>query len=217
MDKLIKRIGELGIIPIATISDARNAINLAQALLNAELDCIEFTFRTEAAADAIRRVAENIPDMLIGAGTVITIAQAESAVKAGARFIVTPGFDHEIVGWCQQRGVIIIPGVATPTEINLAFKQGLGLLKHFPSEAMGGLKMLKAIAGPYRQMLFIPTGGITESNLRDYLSLSNVFACGGSWLVDKTLIRDQNFQEVTQRAKSALEIVRSVRGLGETS
>ena len=207
MDEILAQLHQLGVIPVVAIQDAADALALGRALLEGGLPCAEITFRTAAAEGAIRRLAEAFPEMLVGAGTVLTVDQAQRAVAAGARFIVSPGFDVDVVDWCLAQGVAVTPGVATPTEINMALAKGLHVLKFFPAEALGGVKTLKAIAAPYGQVRFIPTGGINPGNLASYLALPQVHACGGSWLASKQLIADGDFQTITQRTREAIALV----------
>lgn len=211
MSELLNQLGELGIIPVVAIEDAADAPRLGQALLAGGLPCAEITFRTAAAADAIRAMSNECPDVLVGAGTVLTVEQADTAVSAGAKFIVTPGFDASVVDWCIANHVPITPGVMTPTEINMALNKGLSLLKFFPAEAAGGTKTLKAIGGPYGGVKFIPTGGISPANLADYLSLPMVHACGGSWLVKKQLIADGEFEQIQNLAAEGVQLVQTIR------
>lgn len=211
MSKLEKRLEGFGVIPVVAIEDANNTVALGEALVAGGLPCAEITFRTAAAPEAIRLMAAKCPDVVVGAGTVLTVEQAETAVANGAKFIVTPGFDDAVVDWCITNEVPITPGVITPTEINMALNKGLRLLKFFPAEAAGGVKTLKAIGGPYGDVKFIPTGGISPSNLRDYLSLPAVLACGGSWLVKKQLISTGEFETITRLTQEAVAIVNEVR------
>ncbi|NQU31196.1 MAG: bifunctional 4-hydroxy-2-oxoglutarate aldolase/2-dehydro-3-deoxy-phosphogluconate aldolase [Anaerolineae bacterium] len=212
MNKVIEQIGKLGVVPVVAIEDAADAPRLGQALMAGGLPCAEITFRTAAAESAIRAMATEYPDMLVGAGTVLTLNQAEKAVSAGAKFIVTPGFDEAVVDWCLSHEVPITPGVMTPTEINMALNKGLKVLKFFPAEAAGGIKTLKAIAGPYVGVSFIPTGGIGVHNLADYLQLPMVHACGGSWLVKKQLIADGEFKQIENLTAAAVKLVQEIRG-----
>ncbi len=212
MNKVIEQIGKLGIVPVVAIEDAADAPRLGEALMAGGLPCAEITFRTAAAESAIRAMATEYPDILVGAGTVLTVNQAERALSAGAKFIVTPGFDEAVVDWCLGHEMPITPGVMTPTEINMALNKGLKLLKFFPAEAAGGIKTLKAIGGPYVGVRFIPTGGIGVHNLSDYLQLPMVHACGGSWLVKKQLIADGNFEEIQKLTAAAVKLVRDARG-----
>lgn len=211
MEDVLVQLGEMGLVPVVVIEDADDAVALGQALLAGGLPCAEITFRTTAAADAIRLLTAECPEMLVGAGTVLTVAQAETAVASGARFIVTPGFDAIVVDWCLAHDVPVTPGVMTPTEINMALNKGLNLLKFFPAEAAGGVKALQAIGGPYRGVKFMPTGGITAVNLPDYLRLPMVHACGGSWMVASSLINGGQFAQITRLTTEAVTIVRQIR------
>jgi 2-dehydro-3-deoxyphosphogluconate aldolase/(4S)-4-hydroxy-2-oxoglutarate aldolase len=211
---ILQQMRDFGVVPVVAINQAEDAIPLGQALLSGGLPCAEITFRTAAAEEAIQRIASELPEILIGAGTVLNIEQAERAVSAGARFIVSPGFDAKVVSWCLEQGVVVTPGVATPTEINMALDHGLMILKFFPAEALGGIKTLKAISAPYVNVKFIPTGGVNLENLADYLRLPSVHACGGSWLVKRSLIDAGDFDEITRRAREALEVVHQVRTEG---
>jgi Entner-Doudoroff aldolase len=212
MTLAIQVLGVMGLIPVVQIEHPDDAISLGKALLDGGLPCAEITFRTELAAKAIEMIARTLPDIILGAGTVLTTSHAESAVSAGARFIVAPGFNPKVVDWCLQNGVLVVPGVATPTEIEMALDKGLTLLKYFPAQAMGGVEMLKAIAAPYQKVMFIPTGGINAHNLEDYLKLPMVFACGGSWFVKSSLISTGQFSEITRLTKEAVSIVHKCRG-----
>ncbi|MBX3056287.1 MAG: bifunctional 4-hydroxy-2-oxoglutarate aldolase/2-dehydro-3-deoxy-phosphogluconate aldolase [Anaerolineae bacterium] len=211
MEGVLAQIGEMGLVPVVVMDDADDAPALGQALLAGGLPCAEITFRTAVAADAIRLLTAECPEILVGAGTVLTVAQAETAVAAGARFIVTPGFDAAVVDWCLAQNVPVTPGVMTPTEINMARNKGLSLLKFFPAEAAGGVKALQAIGGPYRGVKFMPTGGITAVNLPDYLRLPMVHACGGSWMVAPALIKGGEFGQITRLTAEAMTIVRQIR------
>lgn len=212
MQEILETLGHLGVVPVVSIKRADDAVPLGNALIAGGLPCAEITFRTDAAEEAIRQIASELPQVVIGAGTVLSVEQAEKAVAAGARYIVSPGFAPQVVDWCLTHNVAVTPGVATPTEINMALDKGLNILKFFPAEALGGLKTLKAIAAPYGDVKFIPTGGITSKNLADYLSLPAVHACGGSWLVASNLISAGEFAEITRLTEEALSIVRQVRG-----
>ncbi len=211
MSETLDALGNIGLVPVVAIERAQDAPKLGQALLEGNLPCAEITFRTHAAAEAIQLMSAECPGVLVGAGTVMTIAQAEQAVAAGAKFIVSPGFDAAVVDWCLQNEVPVTPGVLTPTEINMALNKGLRILKFFPAEAAGGIRMLKSIAGPYTNVKFIPTGGINAHNLADYLRLPLVHACGGSWVVKKTLISDGQFETITALARQARAVVNKVR------
>lgn len=211
MEDILTRLGELGLVPVIRIEQAEHALPLGEALLEGGLPGAEITLRTEAGEGAIRYIATEFPEVLVGAGTVLSIEQAERAVAAGARYVVCPGFDADIVDWCVQQGVPVVPGIATPTEINMALKKGLNLLKFFPAEAAGGIAMLKALSEPYSGVKFIPTGGINPENLAGYLRLSNVHACGGSWMVSPTLIAQGQFGEITGLVRAARALVQQAR------
>src|SRR2546423_6827403 len=182
MTKIFEALGQIGLVPVITINREEDAVPLARALLDGGVGCAEITFRTAAAAGAIRKMTGEVHEMLIGAGTVLTVQQAQQATLAGAQYIVSPGFDAAVVDWCLKQDIPVLPGVATPTEINMALAKGVKLLKFFPAEELGGARMLKALYAPYQEVRFIPTGGINAKNLAEYLALPNVVACGGGWL-----------------------------------
>jgi len=215
MAQTLERIGELGLVPVVKIERAERAVRLGEAVLAGGLPCIEITFRTEAAEDAIRSIAAAFPDAIVGAGTVLSVDQAQRAVGAGAQFIVAPGFSPRVVEWCLVHEVPITPGVATPTEIEMALDRGLNVLKFFPAKVLGGVAMLKALAGPYTGVKFVPTGGVNAQNLADYLTLPTVHACAGSWLTPAKLIAAEAFDEITHRVQEAVTIVRQCREGGE--
>ncbi len=198
-------------MPVIAIDRPQDAVPLARALLDGGIGCAEITFRTPAAAGAIRRIANDVSELLVGAGTIRSVQQAEQAVAAGAQYIVAPGFDATVVDWCQERQVPVLPGVATPTEINMALAKGLSVLKFFPAEELGGIGMLKALYGPYPDVRFIPTGGINTTNLTDYLALPNVLACGGSWMATATMITTGHFDEIARMSRHARVLVRQAR------
>jgi 2-dehydro-3-deoxyphosphogluconate aldolase/(4S)-4-hydroxy-2-oxoglutarate aldolase len=212
MTDLLDKLGVLGVVPVVKIERAEDAVALGRALLDGGLPCAEITFRTAAAEDAIRRISSSLPEIIVGAGTVLTVDQASKAVSAGARFIVAPGFNQKVVDWCLQNEIPVTPGVMTPTEIDMALDRGLNILKFFPAEAIGGIAVLKAISAPYGGVKFIPTGGINQNNLADYLALPSVHCCGGSWLVKANLISAGKFDEITQLTQDAMSVVRQVRG-----
>jgi 2-dehydro-3-deoxyphosphogluconate aldolase/(4S)-4-hydroxy-2-oxoglutarate aldolase len=209
--QVLTTLGQIGIIPVLVIEDLDTVLPLGQALLAAGLPCAEITFRTPAAAAAIAKMSTAYPDILVGAGTVLTVEQAAQARDAGAQFIVSPGFDPAVVDWCQAHHLPLTPGVMTPTDINQALARGLRILKFFPAEAVGGVKTLKAIGGPYVGIKFIPTGGINAANLADYLRLPMVHACGGSFMASKKLIAARQFDEIARLAESAVALVKSIR------
>lgn len=203
---IMKRIHELKLVPVVVLEHADNAAPLAEALIAGGLPCAEITFRTATAVQCIRNIAR-FPDICLGAGTVLTVDQVKAAVDAGAKYIVTPGFNPDVVGYCVANGIPITPGVATPTDIELGLRFGLEVLKFFPAESFGGLKTLKAISAPYGMIRFIPTGGISEANVRDYLAFDKVFACGGSWMVRKDLIDAGKFDQIAHLTKKAVDLV----------
>ena len=209
--EILARLGAVGFIPVITIHDAANAKPLGQALIDGGLPCVEITFRTSVAAEAISILAASFPQMLVGAGTVQSVVQAETAVAAGARYIVTPGFDAAVVDWCLNSNSPVIPGVMTPTEVNMALNKGLSLLKYFPAEAAGGVRALQAISEPYVGVKFVPTGGITQSNLVDYLRLPAVFACAGSWVAPDRMIAKAKFDRIRKLAAQAVELIKEAR------
>ena len=212
MDKIIEKISAMGVIPVVAIENASDAGGLGDALIEGGLPCAEITFRTAAAASAIRTLCNSHPGILVGAGTILTKSDAETAVDAGASFVVTPGFDGDLVDWCLDQSIPVIPGVMTPTDINAAINRKLNVLKFFPAEAAGGVKTLKAISGPYGSIKFGPTGGITLGNLEAYLSLPNVVACGGSWLVQKDQISSGEFDTIECLVREAVQLVERIRG-----
>jgi len=217
MHKLFEAIGRIGVLPVIALERAEDAVPLARALLAGGIDCAEITFRTPAAAEAIRRMSGEVGEMLVGAGTVLTVQQAEQAILAGAQYIVSPGFDAAVVDWCREQGVAVLPGVATPTEINMALVRDVKLLKFFPAEEFGGIRMLKALHGPYPDVRFIPTGGINATNLAQYLTLTNVVACGGSWMANSSMLSRGQFDEIARVSREARTIVRRTRGESEAA
>ena len=207
MHTILEQIGLRGIVPVVVINDAAHAGPLAEALIAGGLPCIEITFRTGAAQAAIGTIARQHPEMLLGAGTVLTVDQAKLAADLGAKYIVSPGFNRKVVEHCLNAGIPVTPGVATPTEIEAALEMGLEVVKFFPAEANGGLPFLKAIAAPYKKVLFIPTGGIDETNLLGYLKFPQVLACGGSWMVKAELISGQKFDEIRKMTVQAVNLM----------
>lgn len=201
-----------GIVPVIVIDRAESAVGLAGALCQGGLACAEVTFRTAAAEESIRRITAEFPSILVGAGTVLRVDQAEKAINAGAKFVVAPGFNHRVVDYCQSRGTAVYPGVCTPTEIEAAMDKGLTDLKFFPAEPIGGLDYLKAISAPYSQVRFIPTGGITPENVRKYLSFNKVLACAGTWMVNKEWLAAGDFARIQQVVSEAVQITREARG-----
>lgn len=205
MDACIKELYRIGIVPVVALEDAADALPLGAALKKGGVSAIEVTFRTAAAADAIRLLSREMPELLVGAGTVITKAQADAAIEAGAKFIVSPGFQPELVSYVLSKGVPMCPGTATPGEMEQAMALGLSAVKFFPAEQNGGAPMLKALSAPYRDLLFMPTGGVKLENLRNYLALDQVFACGGTWLATKDDIKAKAFDKITARTREAVK------------
>ncbi|BCB84950.1 ketohydroxyglutarate aldolase [Phytohabitans suffuscus] len=198
-------IGAARLLPVVVLEDAAGAEPLAAALTAGGLRSVEVTFRTDAAAEAIRIMAEN-PELLVGAGTVLTPAQVDAAVEAGAKFVVSPGFSYPVVAHCQEVGLPVYPGAATATEIQMALDVGLSIVKFFPAEQIGGAKMIKALAAPFRSVRFIPTGGVNTGNLPDYLALGAVFAVGGTWMVAPDLLAAGKWDEVTRLTAEAVAV-----------
>ena len=212
MSELIKKVEEMGVVPVVVLNDAKDAAPLAKALCEGGLPCAEVTFRTEAAEESIRIMATEFPEMLIGAGTVLTIDQVDRAVAAGAKFIVSPGFDPEIVDYCLEKGICVLPGCITPSEVAQAVKRGLEVVKFFPAEQAGGLAMIKAMAAPYTNVRFMPTGGISAKNLADYLGFKKIIACGGSWMVKGDMVAAGEFDKIKEMTAEAVALVKEIRG-----
>lgn len=211
MKTLEERFYDYAVVPVVVLNDADDAIPLADALIKGGLPCAEVTFRTDAAEESIRRICESFPDMLVGAGTVLTTEQVERAHKAGAKFIVSPGFDPEIIDCCISIGLPVLPGCITPSEIAQAVKRGLKVVKFFPAEQSGGVAMIKAMAAPYSMVKFMPTGGISTKNLADYLSCDKILCCGGSWMVKEDLIKSGSFDKITDMTREATALAKSIR------
>lgn len=204
MNSVLAKLGAIGLVPVVKIEDAAKASALAKALMDGGLPCAEIAFRSDAAAAAIGAIAKAYPDMLLGAGTVITVGLAEKAVAAGAQFIVAPGFNPEVVDWCLARKIPVIPGVSCPTDIEAALGKGLEVLKFFPAEASGGVAMLDAFAGPFSQVSFMPTGGVGLGNIAEYARRDNVFAVGGSWMVKAELIEKEDWAAISALCREAV-------------
>lgn len=202
---------EFAVVPVVVLNDAKDAVPLAEALVKGGLPCAEVTFRTEAAEESIRRMSEKYPEMLVGAGTVLTTEQVDRAVGAGAKFIVSPGFDPEIVDYCLEKNIPVFPGCISPSEVAQAVKRGLKVVKFFPAEQAGGLPMLKAMAAPYPMLKFMPTGGISAKNLKEYLGFEKIICCGGSWMVKGDLIKNGEFDRIAEMTREAVELAASVR------
>ncbi|NPV78384.1 MAG: bifunctional 4-hydroxy-2-oxoglutarate aldolase/2-dehydro-3-deoxy-phosphogluconate aldolase [Anaerolineae bacterium] len=204
--------GKHGLLTAIELQNAQDAVPLGRALLDGGLSVAEITFRTPAAAEAVHVMTATYPEMVIGAGSIVHIEQAEEAVAAGADFIVSAGFNPALVDWCIERNLPTLPGVATASEITMGVIRGLKVLKFFPAEVMGGMNGLKALAAPFPGMKFIPMGGVSAANLAEYLRLPYVHACGGSWPVNKKLIAEGNYAEITRLTREALSIIQEVRG-----
>lgn len=211
MDKILEELSGYGIVPVVVLNRAEDAKPLAEALCKGGLKCAEVTFRTEAAEESIKIMTEEFPDMLVGAGTVLTTEQVDRAVNAGAKFIVSPGFDPEVVDYCLSKGILIVPGCITPSEVSQGVKRGLEVLKFFPAQQAGGVAMIKAMAAPFTGVKFMPTGGINAANLSEYLSFGKVVACGGSWMVKADLIDAGNFDKITELTAEAVGLVNDIR------
>ena len=203
---------KIGIVPVVVLDDAKDAEPLAKALVEGGLPCAEVTFRTAAAAEAIKNMVEAYPEILVGAGTVLTTEQVDRAVAAGAKFIVSPGLNPEVVKYCLDKDIPVTPGTQTPSEMEQAMAMGLDFVKFFPAEPAGGLKMIKAVAAPYVNLAFMPTGGINAGNVRDYLAYDRIVACGGSWMVPKNLVQEGKFDEIKDLVAEAASIVKEIRG-----
>lgn len=205
MNKLLEEFYKIGIIPVVKLSSPDEALPLAKALVNGGLPVAEITFRTDAAEESIKKISAECPEMLVGAGTVLTVDQVKRAVNAGAKFIVTPGFNPKVVGYCVENNIPITPGCSTASNIEEAIEFGLDVVKFFPAENLGGIKTIKALSGPYVNMKFIPTGGVNSENLNDYLSSDKILACGGSWMVKSDLIDAGRYDAVEEMTKEAVK------------
>ena len=212
MNEVLKQIEKVGIVPVVVLDDVKDAEPLAKALCEGGLPCAEVTFRTAAAEESISIMSEKFPDMLVGAGTVLTTEQVDRAVAAGAKFIVSPGLNPRVVKYCVEKGIPVTPGTANPSDIEAALEFDLDVVKFFPAENLGGLKMIKALAAPYVELKFMPTGGIDASNVKEYLSYNKILACGGSWMVKGDLVKAGDFAKITELTKEAVQIVKESRG-----
>ena len=215
MNTMIEKLAEMLVVPVVVLDDEKDAEMLADALVKGGLPCAEVTFRTAAAEESIRIMSTKYPDMLVGAGTVLTIEQVDKAVAAGAKFIVSPGFDPEIVDYCIEKEIPVLPGVVTPSEAIQAVKRDLEVVKFFPAEQYGGVATIKALAAPFTMLKFMPTGGINPGNVRTYLESDVILACGGSWMVKKDLIQSGQFDAIRQMTADAVALVKEVRGSQE--
>lgn len=211
MSSVAETIQKMGVVPVVVLHDAKDAAPLAKALCDGGLPCAEVTFRTDAAQESIAVMTREYPEMFVGAGTVLTVDQVDRAVSAGAKFIVSPGFDPEIVDYCLGQNIPVFPGCITPSEVAQAVKRGLKIVKFFPAEQFGGMATIKAIAAPYVGLKFMPTGGVNAKNLESYLACDEIVACGGSWMVKGDLIKAGKFDEITSLTKEAVELVTKIR------
>ncbi len=207
MSKVLDEIQKMGIVPVIKLDDSKDAKPLAKALIDGGLPCAEVTFRTDAAEESIRIMSQAYPDMLVGAGTVLTTEQVDRAVAAGAKFIVSPGLNPKIVKYCVDKDIPITPGCSNPSDVEAAIELGLDVVKFFPAEAAGGLAMIKSMAAPYTNIKFMPTGGINADNLNSYLDFPKVLACGGSWMVKDSYIKSGEFHKITELTKEAVELM----------
>ena len=205
MSDIIKELSRIGIVPVIKIDNAADAKPLAKALIDGGLPCAEVTFRTSCAKEAIATIAKEYPEMIVGAGTVLTKAQVDDAIEAGAKFIVSPGFNPEIIKYCLERGCPIIPGINNPSGIEAALELGLKTVKFFPAEQSGGLPMIKAMSAPYGGVTFMPTGGVSPANVNDYLAFNKIVCCGGSWMVKPEMIAAGDFDGITRLVREAVD------------
>jgi 2-dehydro-3-deoxyphosphogluconate aldolase/(4S)-4-hydroxy-2-oxoglutarate aldolase len=211
VENIMVQIEKTGVIPVVVINDVEDAEPLAQALCEGGLPCAEVTFRTAAAEESIRKMTDIYPNMLIGAGTVLTTEQVDRAVVAGAKFIVSPGFDPEVVDYCILKQIPVFPGCITPSEVAQAVKRGLKVVKFFPAAQFGGVSTIQALAAPYVGLKFMPTGGVNAKNLADYLQCKSIIACGGSWMVKSDLIKAGEFEKIKDMTKEAVSLVNEIR------
>lgn len=211
MSTVAEKIAGFGVVPVVVLEDVKDAAPLAKALVEGGLPCAEVTFRTAAAEESIRVMTTEYPDMFVGAGTVLTIEQVDRAVAAGAKFIVSPGFDPEIVDYCLEKEIPVFPGCITPSEVAQAVKRGLKVVKFFPAEQFGGVATIKAMAAPYVGLKFMPTGGVSAKNLESYLSCDKIIACGGSWMVKGDLVKAGKFDEIKAMTEEAVKLVAEIR------
>ena len=211
MSTVAEKIAGFGVVPVVVLEDVKDVAPLAKALVEGGLPCAEVTFRTAAAEESIRVMTTEYPDMFVGAGTVLTIEQVDRAVAAGAKFIVSPGFDPEIVDYCLEKEIPVFPGCITPSEVAQAVKRGLKVVKFFPAEQFGGVATIKAMEAPYVGLKFMPTGGVSAKNLESYLSCDKIIACGGSWMVKGDLVKAGKFDEIKTLTEEAVKLAASIR------
>ncbi len=210
MNAVLEQFEKIGIIPVIAIPDAKDAVPLAKALIRGGLPCAEVTFRTAAGRDAIKAMAQECPEMLVGAGTVLSVEQVDQAIEAGAKFIVSPGFNRKVVEHCLERGIPVTPGTSCPSDMEAAMELGLDVVKFFPASQLGGVPMLKAVSGPYPNLRFMPTGGVNAGNITEFLDFKKILACGGTWMVKPDMISAGEFDKIEQLTREA---VRTMLGL----
>ena len=208
----IDQVAACGVVPVVVLEDAAQAVPTAKALLKGGINAMEITFRTAAARDSIAKVAKEVPEMIVGAGTVINVEQLHAAVEAGAKFIVSPGSDADIIREAMKLNVAVTPGVVTPSEIMLGLRLGVKVFKFFPAESFGGLKTIKALCGPFPQIRIIPTGGINQANVADYFKNPKIVAVGGSWMCTKDMISAGDFDAITEKSRAATDLFKEIRG-----
>lgn len=212
MNSVLQQLQEIGLVPVVKIKDAADAVPLAEALIAGGLPCAEITFRTDAAAESIAAIAREFPQMIVGAGTVLTRAQVDAAIDAGSTFIVSPGLNPDTLDYALGKGALMMPGISSASGVEAALMRGIDVVKFFPAEPAGGLPYIKALAGPYTDVKFMPTGGINLSNLASYLACPSILACGGTWMVAEGLIAEKRWDEIEGICKDAVKIIKSVRG-----
>lgn len=208
----IEQVAACGVVPVVVLEDAEQAVPTAKALLAGGINAMEITFRTAAAKDSIAKVAKDVPEMIVGAGTVINVDQLHDALDAGAKFIVSPGTSEEVIAEAVKLNVPVAPGVVTPSEIMIGLKYGLKVFKFFPAESYGGLKTIKALCGPFPQIRFIPTGGINQNNAEEYFKNPKIVAVGGSWMVTKDMVVVGDFAGITEKSAAATALFKQIRG-----
>ena len=200
---VLERLARSIVVPVVVIDDAKDAVPTANAMIAGGIDVMEITFRTAAAPQAIKNVAENCPDMLVGAGTILNLEQCKLAVEMGAKFIVSPGLNAEVVSWCVENGIAVTPGCVTPTEIMAAMELGLNVVKFFPANVYGGLNAMKNLSAPFVGIKFMPTGGVNTANIKEYVDAPFIHAVGGSWVCPKADIAAGNFEKITNLCAEA--------------
>lgn len=211
MSEVLSKLKEVGIVPVVKLNDVNKSVPLCKALMSGGINVAEITFRTECAEDVIKEIVNKCPDMIVGAGTIINIEQAERAINAGAAFIVSPGLSVDVVRYCKSRNVDVIPGCITPSEVMQAINEGLEVVKFFPAKEFGGLSTMKALSAPFANIKFMPTGGVNLDNLKEFISAKFIIACGGTYMVKENLINDENYEEITRLSKLSVDIIKESR------